>query len=201
MIFGDNIKAILTTMWPTILILSVVAFSMRITYIIKNRGNIVLYKDLMFYLFFIYIICLFYVVTFQDVSWSSSNFIPFKEILRYEIGSRMFFKNVIGNMVMFIPFGLFVSYFLKLEKVYSITILSLITSITIEITQLVIGRVFDIDDILLNLIGAVIGFFLYNLIHKIRIKLPDFLKKDIIYNIITLIFAGALIIYVTKILM
>ena len=40
-----------------------------------------------------------------------------------------------------------------------------------------------------------------NLIHKIRIKLPDFLKKDIIYNIITLIFAGALIIYVTKILM
>ena len=124
MIFSDNIKAILSSMWPTILILSVVAFSMRITYIIKNKENIILYKDLMFYLFFIYIICLFYVVTFQDVSWSSSNFIPFKEILRYQIGSRMFFKNVVGNMVMFIPFGLFVSYFLKLEKVYSITILS-----------------------------------------------------------------------------
>lgn len=201
MIFSDNIKAILSSMWPTILILSVVAFSMRITYIIKNKENIILYKDLMFYLFFIYIICLFYVVTFQDVSWSSSNFIPFKEILRYQIGSRMFFKNVVGNMVMFIPFGLFVSYFLKLEKVYSITILSLITSITIETTQLIIGRVFDVDDILLNFIGAIIGFLIYNFIHKIRIKLPDFLKKDIIYNIITLIFVGVLITYLTKILL
>ena len=32
------------------------------------------------------------VVTFQDVSWSTSNFTPFKEIFRYEIGDRLFYK-------------------------------------------------------------------------------------------------------------
>ena len=69
MLFSDNIKAILIDMWPTILLITVVAFSMRLTYVFKNKEKFVLYKDLMFYFFITYILCLFYVVTFQDVSW------------------------------------------------------------------------------------------------------------------------------------
>ena len=199
MLFSDNIKAILTDMWPTILLITVVAFSMRLTYVFKNKEKFVLYKELMFYFFIIYILCLFYVVTFQDVSWSTSNFIPFKEILRYSIGSSAFYKNVLGNMVMFVPFGFFVSYFLKLEKVYSITLITLLTSFTIEITQLVIGRVFDVDDLLLNLIGGIVGYLLYELIHKVRIKLPNFLKKDYIYNIIMVLLIIAVGFYVVKV--
>lgn len=199
MLFSNNIKAILTDMWPTILLITVVAFAMRITYIFKNKEKFVLYKDLMFYFFVIYILCLFYVVTFQDVSWSTSNFIPFKEILRYSIGSSMFYKNVLGNMVMFVPFGFFVSYFLKLEKLYSVTLITLLTSITIEITQLLIGRVFDVDDLLLNLIGGIVGFLLYELVHKLRIKLPNFLKKDYIYNIIMILLIILVGFYVVKV--
>ena len=37
MIFADNIKAILVEMWPTILLMSVVGFSMRLTYLVKNK--------------------------------------------------------------------------------------------------------------------------------------------------------------------
>lgn len=199
MLFSNNIKAILTDMWPTILLITVVAFAMRITYIFKNKEKFVLYKDLMFYFFVIYILCLFYVVTFQDVSWSTSNFIPFKEILRYNIGSSMFYKNVLGNMVMFVPFGFFVSYFLKLEKMYSITLITILTSVTIEITQLLIGRVFDVDDLLLNLIGGIVGFLLYELVHKLRIKLPNFLKKDYIYNIIMILLMILVGFYVVKV--
>lgn len=199
MLFSDNIKAILIDMWPTILLITVVAFSMRLTYVFKNKEKFVLYKDLMFYFFVTYILCLFYVVTFQDVSWSTSNFIPFKEILRYSIGSSLFYKNVLGNMVMFVPFGFFVSYFLKLEKVYSITLITLLTSITIEITQLLIGRVFDVDDLLLNLVGGIFGYLLYALIHKVRIKLPNFLKKDYIYNIIMILLIIAVGFYVVKV--
>lgn len=84
---------------------------MRITYILKYKVDFILYKELFSLLFVIYVMCLFYVVTFQDVSWSTSNFIPFKEIFRYEFGTKLFFKNVIGNMIMFVPFGFFVSYF------------------------------------------------------------------------------------------
>ena len=199
MLYSENIKAILTDMWPTLLLISVVAFAMRITYVFKNKEKAVLYKDLMFYFFILYILCLFYVVTFQDVSWSTSNFIPFKEILRYSIGSSLFYKNVLGNMVMFVPFGFFVSYFLKLEKLYGITLITLLTSVTIEITQLLIGRVFDVDDLLLNLIGGIVGFLIYKLIHNMRIKLPNFLKKDYIYNIIMILLIVLFGFYIVKV--
>src|SRR5574344_2380276 len=116
MLFDDNIRAILVDMWPTLLLITVVCVSMRITYIIKYKVKVVLYKELISYFFIVYILCLFYVVTFQDVSWSSSNFIPFKEILRYDFGSRLFLKNILGNIIMFLPYGFFVGYYLKLDK-------------------------------------------------------------------------------------
>ena len=139
--------------------------------------------------------CLFYVVTFQDVSWSTSNFTLFKEMFRYEFGTKLFFHNVIGNMLMFIPFGFLISYFLKLEKPYSIIILSFITSVTIEVTQLLIGRVFDIDDIILNVIGGFIGFLLFYILGKIEKHLPNWLKKGWIYSIIMVILIVMAIIY------
>src|SRR5574344_1868209 len=134
--FEDNIKAILEEMWPTLLLISVVLLSMRIVYIFKYHEYIVLYKELLSYIFVIYIMALFYVVTFQDVSWSTSNFIPFKEMLRYEIGSPLFIKNVIGNMIMFLPYGFFTSYLLKLDKKSTMLCLSVIVSLTIEVTQM-----------------------------------------------------------------
>ena len=149
----------------------------------------------MAYFFIIYILFLFYLVTFHDVSWSTSNFVPFKEILRYTFGSKIFFKNVLGNMILFVPFGFFVSYFLKIDKISIISILTLLTSVTIEETQLIIGRVFDVDDLILNLIGGIIGFILYNIVHKLRISLPNFLKKDYIYNIIMILLIAGLIFY------
>ena len=91
------------------------------------------------------------------------------------------------------------SLFLKLEKLYSVTLITLLTSVTIEITQLLIGRVFDVDDLLLNLIGGIVGFLLYELVHKLRIKLPNFLKKDYIYNIIMILLMILVGFYVVKV--
>ena len=173
--------------WPMIFIFSMIVISMRITDIVKNDRKVVFYKEILGLLFIVYILCLFHVVTFQDVTWSSSNFIPFKEMLRYRFASSLFFRNVLGNMLMFIPFGFFVSYFLKLKKPYSILLLSLLISSTIETTQLLIGRVFDVDDIILNVVGGVIGFAVYKLFSILKEHLPAFLKKDMIYNIIMLI--------------
>ena len=127
-------------------------------------------------------------VTFQDtVSWSSNNFIPFKEIFRYDFGSRLFIKNVVGNMLLFLPFGFFVSYYLKCEKVWIPLILTLIASCSIEVVQMMIGRVFDIDDILLNLLGGTLGFLCYFGLSKIGKKLPDVLKSETFLNIIAIV--------------
>ena len=182
-----TLRNIIYNIWPMILIVTVILVSLRIAKYNQTKEKIVLYEELLKYSFVIYIISLFYVVTFQDVSWSSSNFIPFKEMFRYRIFSKLFFKNVVGNMLMFLPYGFFVSYFLKLNKSKIIFILSFIVSLTIETTQLIIGRVFDVDDIMLNIVGGLLGYFIYRVLHHMKDKLPPLLKNNYFYNMNILI--------------
>lgn len=191
----QSLLEILGEVWPTILISSVIAISMRITYLVKNKKEFILYKELLSFVFIIYVLCLFYVVTFQDVGWSSSNFIPFKEMFRYSLGSRLFIKNVLGNIIMFAPYGFFASYYLDLKKLRSILFLILLVSVSIETTQLIIGRVFDIDDIILNTVGGVFGFYFYRSLDTIHAHLPNVLKKPIVYNIMIIILTVLFMLY------
>lgn len=191
----NSLLEILGETWPMILVCVVILVTLRLCYLLKNKEKIILYKEFLSLAFVVYVLCMFYVVTFEDVSWSSSNFIPFKEMFRYEIGSRLFFKNIIGNIIMFMPYGFMVGYYLKLEKPDFVVVLTLIVSICIETIQLVIGRVFDIDDIILNLVGGIIGAYIYTVLYKIETILPSFLKKDWFYNIIILIVSLIFILY------
>ncbi len=191
---STTIQGVVNFTWPMVLISSIIIISFRIAYLLKNHVKFVLYQDLLMLCFIIYVLCLFQVVTFQDtVSWSSNNFIPFREIFRYAFGSRLFVKNVVGNMLLFLPFGFFVSYYLKCKKVWLPLILTLIASISIETVQMVIGRVFDIDDILLNLFGGCLGFLCYYVLSKIGEKLPSVLKSEMFLNIIAIVLLIGLI--------
>ena len=109
--FDLTIKNILANTWPMILIITIILSSLRIAYLLKYHEKFKFYEEMLKLGFIIYIMSLFYVVTFQDVSWSTSNFIPFKEVFRYQIFSERFFRNVVGNLIMFMPYGFFVSYF------------------------------------------------------------------------------------------
>ncbi len=155
---------VIKEVWPMLLIFSTVLITLKISDRIINKKKLNYFKELIDLIFFTYIFMLFYVVTFQDVDWSTYNITLFKEIFRYETGSELFFKNIAGNIIMFIPYGLYVSYHLNLKKARVIIFLALILSVTIETTQFYIGRVFDVDDILLNVIGALIGYFMYRII-------------------------------------
>ena len=166
--FSDIVLYVISFTWPMMIISSIIIISLRVTYLIKSKKEFIFYKEFLMLGFIIYILCLFQLVTLKDVtSWSSHNFIPFREILRYRLGSPLFLKNVIGNMVLFVPYGIFVSHYLNLKKWYGIIILAIVASISIEITQAYIGRVFDIDDIILNVTGAFIGFLIYRLLRKL----------------------------------
>lgn len=191
---SNTIQGVVNFTWPMIIISVVILVSFRISYLLKNHERLVLYKELLMLSFVIYILCLFQVVTFQDdVTWSTNNFIPFREIFRYDVGSRLFFKNVIGNMIMFLPFGFFISYYLKSEKISLPILLTIIASTSIEIVQMCIGRVFDIDDIILNISGGMIGYLLYSILNKIGSRLPKILKAEWFLNIISLIILIGLI--------
>lgn len=188
------LKAI-NNIWPMLFIFTVILVSIRIIYLITNKQKIVLYKEIITYLFIIYILLLYYIVTFQDNNYGTNNFTPLKEIFRYSITSRLFFRNVIGNILLFIPFGIFVVHYTKNKKIYITAILSIIVSSAIEFAQSCIGRTADIDDIILNTIGGIIGCTLYNSAKMIVNKLPKFLKSELFWDIMTLIFI-IIIIYV-----
>ena len=66
-------------------------------------------------------------------------------------------------------------------------IISLVTSLTIEFVQYRIGRSFDIDDIILNVVGGILGFLLYIGLNAIKKHLPEIFQKDIVYNLIVII--------------
>ena len=179
---------------PMIIISVVVAITLRVADIVKNKREFCFYKELIALSFIIYILCLFQVVTFQDNNnISSNNLIPFREMFRYDLGSRLFLKNVLGNIIMFLPYGFFTSYFLKEKKLLLIFILTAVASLTIESTQLMIGRVFDIDDILLNIVGGILGHYLYIVILKIGDMCPRVLQREWFLNLVSIILLVGLI--------
>lgn len=191
---SSTIQGVINFTWPMVVISAIILVSFRICYLIKSKQKLVLYKELSMLIFGIYILCLFQVVTFQDdVSWATNNFIPFKEIMRYNITSRLFFKNVLGNMIMFLPFGFFVSYYLKSEKLTLPLFLILIASISIEVVQLLIGRVFDVDDIILNILGGLLGYGIYYILRRIGERLPNFVRKEWFLNTLSVVILIGLI--------
>ena len=176
---------IIDGIWPMLVIFIIIVTTIRIMYITEKGEKFVLYKEFFTLLFQIYILLLFGLVTNTDVQSVGNNFMPFREILRYTWGSKHFMWNVVGNIIIFIPFGFIVSLVIDSKRVGKPLIATLISSLTIELVQLFIGRSFDIDDIILNCTGGIIGYFLYIGLSAIKHHLPSFLQKDIVYNILT----------------
>lgn len=185
---------VMPEIWPMLIIITVIVSSLRITYLITKHKKFQIHKELIYLIFIIYILCLFHVVTFQDINYGESNFIPFKEIFRYDFGSDKFIKNILGNIMLFIPYGFLASYLLKNRKFSVITILTVIVSLTIEMVQYYIGRVFDIDDIILNLLGGIIGFLIFIAVDAVKNKVKIF-KNDTILDILIIIVLAVIIIY------
>ena len=180
----NEVNIVLKEIWPMLLLFIIVLITIRLLDLILNKKKIVFYKDLEMLMFILYLFLLFELVTSTDFESYSNNFIPFKEIMRYSYTSKLFYKNVVGNMLLFIPFGYFVNNILKNKKVFVCIYVTLITSLSIEIIQMNIGRSFDIDDIILNICGGIIGYLIYKIKEHIKNKLPDCMKKNWIYNIL-----------------
>ena len=195
MVIKNVFMEVLPDVWPMLIIILVIIVSLRLTYLITKHKKFQLHKEIIYLLAIIYLLCLFHVVTFQDSNYGTSNFTPFKEIFRYDIGSHKFMRNVMGNIILFIPYGFLASYLLNNKKFSVITILTVIASLTIETVQYYIGRVFDIDDIILNSLGAIIGFLIYVALNAIKKYLPGIFAKDIIYNILCLIILAIMVLY------
>ena len=97
------------------------------------------------------------------------NMVPFhsiRENLRY--GHSPVSWDMLYNMVMFVPFGIVYCYHQKNFCIYKAIGLSFLTTLLIEAAQFVFKTgVVDIDDLMINTMGSLVGIFLYIVLRKI----------------------------------
>lgn len=195
------IRSVIKMSWPTLVIVLTIVVILRVTYIMtSDKRKFCLYEEIFEILFLAYLVLLFQLVTSQDLPGGGNNLMPFREILRYDVGTKAFYKQVFGNILLFIPLGYFATSYCKIKGLGTITLVSLLSSLTIEVTQHYIGRTFDIDDIILNVVGGIVGFLIYTALNAIRNHMPKFLQRDWFYNLLSVLLLIALVLYVYKII-
>ena len=128
---------------------------------------------LLYGVFICYILLLIKILILSRISHlehRSINLIPFYSIKQYMSGSTAILKafafgNVVGNIVIFVPLGTYLSLFKKDIRVIRSFLLIFIVSLFVEIIQGLLGLgASDIDDIILNCLGGLIGILGYKII-------------------------------------
>jgi len=104
------------------------------------------------------------------------NLIPFHTISIYlrDLGSWFWMRNALGNLGLLLPIGLLGPIaLLALDRWWRVLLVALAISATIEFAQLFIpDRSADIDDVIVNVAGALIGYLLYRFLRLFRRQTP-----------------------------
>lgn len=118
------------------------------------------------YIFLTYLLCVLMLTLAPQSDGrldAKANLIPFFSVI-YALKSGFPTAQylIILNIFMFVPMGIFLPCVFKItDKLYRTVLISFVTTLTIEILQVLLpGRAFDIDDILLNTLGAAVGYAL-----------------------------------------
>lgn len=100
------------------------------------------------------------------------NLVPFVHLMDYP-ERREALLNLFGNTAMFLPLGIvWPAVFRKLDTHKKVIAAGIGVSLFIEILQLPFCvRISDIDDLILNSLGYLMGYGLYLLVRKLRKKL------------------------------
>ncbi|MFA5248247.1 MAG: VanZ family protein [Patescibacteria group bacterium] len=108
---------------------------------------------------------------------ANGNFVPFKTILNYLSGEptwRIAIRNIVGNIILFIPVGFLVSFFRRPPTWKFVLIAAFVVSAMLEIIQGIFrAGVVDVDDVLLNVFGAVIGYGGFVCIELVKTSLKN----------------------------
>ena len=136
-------------------------------------------------LFVLYLLLLTYFLFFSETFGRSVsdgsyryNIEPFREIRRFwvhrrTLGADAVWVNLVGNVLAFLPFGLFVPMIApRLDMPLRVTLLSTEFSLIVELIQLVskVGS-FDVDDIILNTLGGILGYIIWIVSNRLRRKI------------------------------
>lgn len=163
----------------------------RLIFIKKTKKQVKVFNEILLTIFILYIIGLasqtiipywnmgiysdtgkFYFNIRLTNSISEINLIPFKTLYEYLFvnntsvsgWSSVSILNIFANTLLFLPLGLLTPLIWeKYDSFYKILTLGLISTCLIEFIQIFIGRSTDIDDVILNTIGVIIGYTIFKL--------------------------------------
>lgn len=132
-------------------------------------------------LFFIYLMGLCYFLFFAENYGRTFgqniyryNLVPFREISRFWKYRRILgiysFLNLAGNVLIFMPAGFFIPILWKKKRSFLFTLcITFEMSLLVEALQLIfrVGS-FDVDDLILNTLGGILGYLLLTILQKWR---------------------------------
>lgn len=135
----------------------------------KNKKQILLRI-----VFTVYLLILFRITVFRSNSYPTDyavNLSLFTDLVAtyHENGIWMVIYLVVGNIVWFVPFGFLLPLIWKRLKSFYTIPLGFCLSLVIELGQLISGKgMFEIDDLVLNTLGATMGYLAYKIYKSLR---------------------------------
>ncbi|CCK98576.1 TPA: VanZ family protein [Clostridioides difficile] len=151
----------------------------------KKSENLLL--SIIYIIFFVYILMIIRIILFRDVpiyaiskgTFRTVNLIPFYTIYQFIVDSNIDFMkatiNIIENIGIFIPMGIFLPIVCKNLNKKTIIITIILVSLAFELTQYIFALgSSDIDDVILNSLGGIIGITIYINMNKL---FPNDIKR------------------------
>lgn len=160
----------------------------RLIYLLRKRSKketVQKGKEMILWVFVFYVILLYQLTVFRwGFSFSAAfeqlrsldhiNWDPFVETIKLTNGLTLFdfIYNLFGNILWFVPMGLILPVLLKKSKRMKTLLFGFGVSLSIEIMQFIFKTgISDIDDVIFNTLGTLIGVLLFSGIYWIRKKM------------------------------
>lgn len=162
---------------PLVIVIVWFCFSSFVLFVVcwvKNE-TILIPKRTLNVIAFLYSIGLLILLFFrpQDQSYESISLIPFETIRFYlsgHVGYLIAVYNLGANIGLFLPFGVYYRYIKKKPTFLEIILITICSISTIEALQYITKRgSLDIDDLILNVIGVSLGYFIYPFFQKVMV--------------------------------
>ena len=158
------------------LVLSIIIWTIYRVIVYKKSHKVNPLREVFINFFFVYFLIVIYLTFFKDGVLhldlnmrTYANLIPLVETIKMfqdnfmGIGNSIY--NVAGNVLLFVPLGFGIPLFFKnYNKLGKVTLYGFLASLSIEVLQYLTCTNFtDIDDIIFNTLGTVLGFIIFNI--------------------------------------
>lgn len=133
-------------------------------------------KTTLYFVFAIYLAAVYSFVGMPTVQFMrfelTVNLIPFIPMIAD-------FKNTILNVILFIPLGVMLPFLWnKYNTLKSTIIFGFVMTLSIEVLQILTYRATDINDIIANTLGTLLGYCIFSITSKLLPSITKFSRKE-----------------------